>query len=864
MVLHQKQIVRAGLAMGVALGALLAGAPAIAQEAQAVEEEGNAEIVVTAQFREQKLQDVPIAITAVDAALIESRSATSLADVTMAAPSVVLRPAATAFGNSISASIRGLGQGDFNPALEPGVGLYIDDVYYPRLTGANFDLLDVERVEVLRGPQGTLTGRNSEGGAIKFISRKPTGEGGYVSATYGSRNRINLRASADFKLADDLFARLSGTFADQGGYVDVIDYGCAFPASGIPTLAGGTKCNLYKQGDVGYKALKAIVRYNPTENLDISLSADYNKDSRNSGAEVLLNGANANPNTFTTNGTPFDNRFVCGRFCNYTTISQPGGAYIAGLIPPINGLPLGTVTGQQKNEYEGWGVSGNIDLGLSDAIQLQSITAYRAWDNSFTIDGDLSPARTQIGNNALNHWFWSQEFRINAEISDQLQATLGAYYSDEKTTYYTLQDIRYVSIGVPAAVCAGPPFNGLATDTCPIYPLQFIGNDPVRTKSKAIFGTAIFKPTDALTFTGGFRHTKDSKDYTYFRYNLDGRTINAFVDPVGAVYGAGYSGPDTLNAIGENGAPVSASTTDIVTSLTGRTAGFRGSRWDYRFTVDYRFSPEVLAYATTGTGYKAGGVGPRPFNAGQARQFGPEEVTSYEVGFKTDLFDRKLRFNVSAYYNELKNAQLTLLSCPQYNNGVGGPCALPQNAGDATIKGVEFEAFLTPVDGLTIDAAASYLKYKYKCVDPQVVNAVTATILAGTCSSDPLVISKLADPAQGWQWNVGIQYEADLGGSGSLTPRLDVNHQNKLPGNVLRATPGSASDIYGRVPGYTLANARLTWKNADKDIDISLEVTNLFDKYYFPSKFDLSNLAGSVLGTPGRPREWAISVKKKF
>jgi iron complex outermembrane recepter protein len=861
---------RATLAVSASFGALCVGTPAFAQDAQnseAAAETG--EIVVTSQFREQKLQDVPIAITAVDAALIESRSATNLADVVKAAPSVVLRPSASAFGNSISASIRGLGQGDFNPALEPGVGLYIDDVYYPRLTGANFDLLDVERVEVLRGPQGTLTGRNSEGGAIKFISRKPTGEGGYVSATYGSRNRINLKASADFTIAENLFARLSGTFADQGGYVQVIDYGCAFPASGVPTVAGGTNCNLYKQGDVGYKALKAIVRFNPSDALDISISADYNKDSRNSAAEVLLYGNNPNPNVQTTNSIPFDNRFVCGRFCNYTTFAQPGGTFTAGFLPFLQGVPVGTVNGQQKNEYEGYGISGNIDFKVSDKIQLQSISAYRAWDNSFTIDGDLSPARTQIGNNALDHWFWSQEFRINADISDQLQATLGAYYSDEETTYYTLQDIRYVSIGIdiPAAVCplipnGIPGLPGLPTATCPVFPLQFIGNDPVRTKSKAVFGTAIFKPADALTITGGFRYTKDSKDYTYFRFNLDGRTINGFVDGIGAAYGPGFSGPDVRDA-NNNG-----NVTEIVSSLTGRTASFRGSRWDYRFSADYRISPEVLVYATTGTGYKAGGVGPRPFVAGQARPFDPEEVTSYEVGFKTDLFDRKLRFNVAGYYNKLKDAQLTLLSCPQFNNGVGGPCALPQNAGDATIKGVEFEALFKPVSGLTIDAAASYIKYKYDCVDPQAVGApLTATVVAGTCSKDPTVINRLAKPSQGWQWNLGIQYDADLGGS-TLTPRIDINRQNRLVGNLLQpdltTSAGRASSQFGQVPGYTLANARLTWRNADKDLDISLEVTNLFDKYYFPSKFDLSGLAGSVLGNPGRPREWGLTVKKKF
>ncbi|MEP7351114.1 MAG: TonB-dependent receptor [Sphingorhabdus sp.] len=856
---RQKSVFRYSLAVSVALGALYTGAPASAQEAEetpevAAQDTNDSEvkeIVVTAQFREQRLQDTPLAITAVDAALIESRSATNLADVAKAAPSVVLRPASAAFGNSISATIRGLGQGDFSPAMEPGVGLYLDDVYYPRLTGANFDLLDVERIEVLRGPQGTLTGRNSEGGAIKFISRRPTGDGGgYVSATYGSRNRINLRASADFKLTEDLFGRLSGTFADQGGYVDVIDYGCAFPASGIPAVAGGTKCKQYSQGDVGYKALKAILRYNPSDNLDIMLTGDYNKDSRNNGGEVLLYGSNANPNTFTTNGLPLSNSFICGRFCNYTTLGQEAGSFVAGLIPPLNGLPLGAVLGQQKTEYEGWGLAGNIDLGLSDTIKLQSISAYREWDMGFSVDGDLSPARTQFGNNQLDHWFWSQEFRLNAEISDQLQATLGAYYSDEKTTYYTLQDIRYVSIGVPAFVCQAV-LGGLPTETCPIFPLQFIGNDPVRTKSKAVFGTAIFEATDALTITAGFRYTKDSKDYTYYRFNLDGTTINPFVDGIGAAYGAGYSGPDTLDT------NFNGNTTEIVTALTGRTASFKGDRWDYRVSLDYRISPEIMVYATTATGYKAGGVGPRPFNAAQAREFGPEKVTSYEIGAKTDLLDRRLRLNVTGFYNKLKDAQLTLLSCPQF--GGPGPCALPQNAGNATIKGVEIEAFLEPVEGLSIDASASYIKYKFDCVNPQVVNQPLAP-----CSSAPAVISALNDPAQGWQWNMGIQYKADLGSSGSLTPRLDVNRQNRVPGNVLRPAPGSPAEIFGQVPGYTIANGRLTWKNADDDLDISLEVTNLFDKYYFSSKFDLSGLAGSILGTPGRPREWAVSVKKKF
>ena len=232
-----------------ALGAFFSGF-VVAQNAQGPEPSVLAEVIVTAQYREEKLQDTPIAITALTSDMIEEQGATKLSDILTSAPSVVFRQQSAAFGQSVTAFIRGFGQADFDPAFEPGVGLYIDDVYYPRLTGANFDLMDVERVEVLRGPQGTLEGRNSEGGAIRFVTRKPTGDGsGYATVTYGTRNRLEMRAGADFKLLDHLSARIAGTFADQDGYVDVYSYGCLFPGSGVPAPSGGTKCNQYSLGD---------------------------------------------------------------------------------------------------------------------------------------------------------------------------------------------------------------------------------------------------------------------------------------------------------------------------------------------------------------------------------------------------------------------------------------------------------------------------------------------------------------------------------------------------------------------------------------------------------------------------------------
>jgi len=194
--------------VGLAVRLILASTVAGTAFAQNVEGTGDAlqEVTVTAQFREQNVQDTPLAITAVSAELLEARNQTNITEITNQAPNVTLKPQGPTYGPSIAASIRGIGQLDFNPALEPGVGLYVDDVYYATLTGSMLDLLDLERVEILRGPQGTLAGRNSIGGAVKLYSQKPRGDGtGYLLATYGSRDRVDLRGSADFALRDNLF-----------------------------------------------------------------------------------------------------------------------------------------------------------------------------------------------------------------------------------------------------------------------------------------------------------------------------------------------------------------------------------------------------------------------------------------------------------------------------------------------------------------------------------------------------------------------------------------------------------------------------------------------------------------------------------
>src|SRR5438874_8890905 len=219
-----------GLSGFVALGTLSSGF-AVADNAQPPEPSTQlAEVVVTAEYREEKLQDTPIAITAITAHDIDQRSFSDSFEVGYTVPNASFRPAQAAFGNTMTAFIRGVGQYDFDFAFEPGVGVYVDDVYQPFTMGTQMDLMDMDRVEVLRGPQGTLFGRGSIGGVVRLISKKAEGtDTGYIDLTPGSYKRIDIRAGYDFKLTDNLFAGVAGVSRRRDGYQNVVDFACAHP-----------------------------------------------------------------------------------------------------------------------------------------------------------------------------------------------------------------------------------------------------------------------------------------------------------------------------------------------------------------------------------------------------------------------------------------------------------------------------------------------------------------------------------------------------------------------------------------------------------------------------------------------------------
>src|ERR1700722_497471 len=305
---------------------LMAAAQTATTNTAAQDNTGLEEVVVTAQFRNENLQDVPLAITAISAAMMEARGQISLHDLGAQAPNVQLVETGGAFGPGMTASIRGIGQADFDPAFAPGVGIYIDDVYYTSLTGSNFALLDLDRVEILRGPQGTLSGANSEGGSIKIYTGKPQGDDtGSVKVGYGQRNYIDVQAMADVPLIKDtLFMRVSGITHQQDGYVTRIDYGCAFPTSGIPAVGGLQQdCVAGKEGGKDYTGGRIALRWLASENFEANLTADVTIDKSESAAITLLavNSTAVPSVTFPTNvnsgyppgnaaGVAYDNRFV--------------------------------------------------------------------------------------------------------------------------------------------------------------------------------------------------------------------------------------------------------------------------------------------------------------------------------------------------------------------------------------------------------------------------------------------------------------------------------------------------------------------------------------------------------------------------
>ncbi len=841
-----------GVVSSLAIAACIA-TPAYAQDgATAADDEpiGANDIVVTAQFREQNLQDTPIAITAVNAEMLEARGQTNIAQVAAQAPNVSLRPQPQNGGSGLIAFIRGVGQVDFNYALDPGVGVYIDDVFIPTLSSSLLELMDLERVEILRGPQGTLAGKNSIGGAIKLFAAKPRGDdSGSLRVSYGSFNELTLRGMADFSLSDEAAVRISGMARGRDGYVGMLDYGSTHPNSNVPqnNTRGPGNFDYQTMGGQEILAGRAALRW-ASGPLEINLSGDYTRE-RSEAIPTVLIAAGAiapagtvfNPASEGTatsvdgSGAPvYTNPWLAGKDGNPVRMScafVPAGQYscdaggnLMGWDPrfvsysnfmdgmaPTAQAPFKPYFALPITNFNGWGVHGNLTYDLSDDLQLVYIGSYRAYNSKFGQDQDASPLPVAQLDNELDHWAFTSEVRLNFELADGLvEGTVGGFYLDQEGVYAARVDLNYVA---PATI-------------------DFLhGPDTTPSTTKAAFATVTVRPTDALSITGGLRYTKDKKDYTYFRRNPDGTR------------------PDDACALaGLFGAP-----NCLLAGIFDITGSFQGDRWDYRLAADYRFSDSFLAYASLSTGFKGGGVNPRPFVADQRLSFNPETLTTYEVGFKSDFLDRRVRLNGAAFLNKYQDIILGKAVCPE--SVLPTPCLRPDNIGEADVKGFELEASIFPVEGFSIEGSVAVLDFEYTSPSQGgfLISAIDAD---GNPVPGAVPVDGITPYTPELTYSIGGQYDHQTD-VGMFSIRLDGSYQGTLFTNAENTS-------WAEIPGRFLANGRLTWTTVDDAWKVSLEVQNIFDKYYYQTVSDVTTSLGVVTGVPGLPRTWSLAVERKF
>ncbi len=807
------------------------------------------EVIVTAQFREQNLQETPLAITAITGDMLERRSQTDISEVARQAPNVTLAAQNQEYASGLIAYIRGIGQNDPNFAVEPGVGIYVDDVYLPTLTGSLLDLMDVERVEILRGPQGTLAGRNSIGGAIKMYSVRPQGDdSGSFQLTYGSFDRLDLRGIYDLKLTDTMSMRVSGVSRNETGYIKRLDYNLTHPGTNVPTQARGLSPVIGRDGGVAIAAGKVAFRWQPNDGLDFNLAADYTRERNDAGvatllyanAAGLLNNEPSRPWLRGTNGAaiPYNCQFVPSGRNSCDTLQGYDRRYVtygtfADHYPGDSQMPYKPLSLDPHRDMDNWGVALTIEAKLNDAFSLTSITSYRDYKTDWSYDVDGAPLTSNLLNQTQTNEQISQELRLNGKLGI-VEFTVGGFYFDTDGFYTGRIDI---------------PYGGL----------DFIhGPDPTPSNNKALFANATFNFTEALHLSAGLRQSWDKKDYEYRRHNPDYSDVQG---PCNFFLGAPTAGP---TGIGNQ-------PNCLLFGVNGTTATFENDQLDWRVALDYRFTDDVMAYASAATGYRAGGFNARPYFPSQATPHVPETITSYELGLKSDLFNDKLRLNLAGFFFDYEDIVLLSTFCANLPVGQQTPCLRPDNVGSAEVKGVELEAFFYPTGNFSIDASFSLLDFQYQEIN---VGAGTGVSLDDITPYTP---EKKA--------SIGVQYDVDEVAGGKLSFRVDAAYQSEIfteAGNVRalnvsstnpRGAPFSQAGGGGPIPvlvadnlidSYTLANARISWESAEETWGLALEVQNLADKYYLGTKVNDAYSVGHVYGSPGKPRTYAITVKKNF
>ncbi|AZI35736.1 TonB-dependent receptor [Caenibius tardaugens] len=733
-----------------AVGTLVLAMPALAQDAGSpapaatTGRGGVEEIVVTAERRSENLQRTPIAITALTAQSLQASGIRDITGVVQATPSLYFAPYPSS-STTLVLYMRGQGVGDPNIITsDGGVGLYVDGIYQSRPQASTFDLADVERVEVLRGPQGTLYGRNTTGGAVNIITKKPTGELG-VTGLLSVGNLDYRRALVNLNLPrfGDFSVKLTGLYANRDGWAKN-----AKDTAGVPAAH-----DFHSDHKI---AFRGAVRFEPSDSVTIDYAGDYANQ-------------RTTPVRYVTK-----NAFAPFLFPTYS--SDPERSY-----RPVY-LPYSHV------KSDGHTLTGEFEV--SDSLTLRSLSAYRRIRYSTYQDYTEAFLVPFYGYDKIKSKTYTQEFQAVGNFGSELKYVVGLYYFHEKSDHLLEGDIGTGAAGELLLV------DRYTT---------------AKSTSKAAFGQITWTPGFAdgrLDLTLGARYTSDKRSA-----DRD-RTQRFFIGDVSPLVNRRFLGDGVYIPLG---------------SVIGAT-DVKNKKFNPSATISYRPTDNTSLYAKVVTGYKAGGS--NEASPTFTRTYNPESVTSYELGFKSDLLDRRLRLNLAAYMAKYKDLQLNISA-----DAVDASLADTFNAGRATVKGIEADVTLIPVQGLTLQANYSYTTSKIRGVkapagsifDP-VINPASP-VGVGDNISDYFVLPFTPKHSI----RLSADYVFGQVGPGELAAHIDYTWKDKV---YTTAGDGPAIPV-GRDapvnPSYTLVDARLSYtidRGDNRNITIGLWGKNILDKRY--------------------------------
>ena len=789
-------------------------------EAQAQSRYQLEEIVVTSRKIEEGLQNAPLSVTAISGLELENRGALDITDFANIAPNVALKESGTVSGFSAAprTSIRGIGQGDFVINTDPAVGLYSDGVYLGRSLGSILDLVDVERVEALRGPQGTLFGRNSTGGAINVIAIKPDAEAdlnGYVTAAVGEEGYFLLRGSANIPITDTLAARATVLRKERDGFVKSLIYdGLEF-------------------GDTETNAGRVALRWTPNDRFTADLDVDLSERTDTAAptfavrvGDLSVGETGLSPNAQPTGITSF----VGGRVFNGEGFSPPpppniqafqtddplcatSQAYRDSVPTCFGNFYAGSLDGgsfaaffdregnlerpdDQNIETYGYSVRLNYDF---ENISISSISSWRGFDSEF-INGNATPILISGNRNEVfDQDQFSQEIQVSGSaFGDRLDWLVGGYYFEEDG----LERVVVVSPFLP------PSFNN-ESDFLPVGNIQnrFIDNT-----SKAIFGQGIVRLTDTVDLTIGLRTTEDKKFAQYI-------VLNDSFDP----------------------------NDDGVVNLIGRQ---EATETNTLINLSWQATDNTLIYGQFADGFRSGGF-PSRLGGGQTEilEYDPEFVDSYEIGLKTTLFDNRIRLNAAVFDVSYDDIQI---SAAQENPQTGVAAPLTDNLGDASLTGFEIEASFVATDNLRFDASIGY-------IDNDIDELVSGGLIINGASNLQKTVTTDNELAlvPEWQVNVGANYSAFLASGAEIRTRIDYFYESDQFSDI-------GNYDQGLIPSNDKVNLNITYLPEDAPWQVTLGARNLTDEENL-SGIDINNAINAALyHVPERGREAYLEVKYNF